>query len=85
MFLKCFPIHLDDPHGSRAELHSGDVVARFKRAEGLMFSIQWVDAFGLPAENAAIEKTPTPPNDPTKYNFNERTTKIHGALLRLET
>ncbi|MCP4412669.1 MAG: class I tRNA ligase family protein, partial [Gammaproteobacteria bacterium] len=57
----------------------GDVISRFQRRKGknVMQPMGW-DAFGLPAENAAI-KNNVPPADWTKENI----TYMRGQLKRL--
>ena len=61
----------------------GDVVARFKRAQGynVLHPMGW-DAFGLPAENAAIQNK-TSPADWTYKNITEmkRQLKLIGLSI----
>ena len=59
----------------------GDVVARFRRAEGfnVLHPMGW-DAFGLPAENAAIERN-THPAKWTKQNINSMREQLKSMGL----
>ena len=79
--LEMFPYPSGQIHMGHVRNYTGDVVARFRRAEGfnVLHPMGW-DAFGLPAENAAMKKNPPCRMDPTKYNFNERTIEIYRTL-----
>ena len=57
----------------------GDVVARFKKAQGfnVLHPMGW-DAFGMPAENAAMEKN----SHPAKWTY-DNIDAMRGQLKKL--
>ena len=62
----------------------GDVVARFKRARGynVLAPMGW-DAMGLPAENAALERS-LHPNDWTRANIDTMRTQLQAMGLAID-
>ena len=62
----------------------GDVIARYKRARGfnVMHPMGW-DAFGLPAENAAIENS-TSPSKWTYENINTMRSQLKSMGLSID-
>ncbi len=70
-------------HGACAELSIGDALARYMwmRGYNVLHPMGW-DAFGLPAENAAL-KNNTPPREWTLQNIAamKQQMRRHGAEL----
>ena len=60
MFWRCSLSFRKAAMGHMRVYSIGDVLARFLRMRGIMCCIPWWDAFGLPAENAAIEHRADP-------------------------
>ena len=73
------------PHGPRRNFSVGDVVARYATMRGfdVLHPIGW-DAFGLPAENAAIKSDTHPAGlDVREHRAAGRVVQAHGVVVRL--
>src|ERR687888_1366583 len=83
--LDMFPYPSGDLHMGHLEAFSGgDVIARLKRMQGhnVLHPIGW-DAFGLPAENAAIRRG-THPADWTYANIDQQRRSFKGVGISFD-
>ena len=82
--LEMFPILPDGYMGHVRNYAMGDVIARFKKAQGynVLHPMGW-DAFGMPAENAAMEKN-VHPKEWTYQNIDTMRTQLKSMGLAID-